>query len=117
MICPHPTVLNSAAMLAPAPHPHHKRQSRAAGSCCGPKVAVLHLDLLRCPISSNCIRRLLSRLTGLNRKLVGRGFTAWFWNRRHGLRELLGQFEFLDLAGTGQRPLVDPDPMARGLLR
>jgi hypothetical protein len=40
MICPHPAVLNSAAMRAPTPQPHHKRQSRAAGSCSGPKSAL-----------------------------------------------------------------------------
>ena len=33
MICPHSAVLNSAAMSALTPQPHHKRQSRAAGSC------------------------------------------------------------------------------------
>jgi hypothetical protein len=38
MICPHPAVLNSAAMRAPTPQPHHKRQSRAAGSCTAPKM-------------------------------------------------------------------------------
>ena len=38
MICPHPAVLNSAAMIAPTPQPHHKRQSRAAGSCSGPNI-------------------------------------------------------------------------------
>lgn len=32
-------------------------------------------------------------------------------------RKLLGQFEFLDLAGAGERPLIDPDPVLGSLLR
>ena len=61
MICPQPAVLNSAAMLAPTPQPHHKRQSRAAGSCFGPKAVFLcrkfgmklHLSGTLCRIARN----------------------------------------------------------------
>jgi hypothetical protein len=49
MICPHPAVLNSAAMRAPTPQPHHKRQSRAAGSCNAPIPA----GQRRVPVSRN----------------------------------------------------------------